>query len=351
MKTLLLLVLGLIVGAHAAATPSSNATATLDDNGCPPGLLPGAGEMCCIKSMMSNAGACCPYGVVAGKCKSSNSNSKQNLVKREELWKVVIVKVNLNNGHYRLYDIYRKDLVGLEARLEIDNFQLVVDSTNPNVFVANLQNSGSAGVSIQMYLQNLAAQAAQGEASSGAGSSNVQLDQQTCDSCLSGMCTICRRRKILSSKTRPEYAECKYMDIMTLDNTLSKGRCLISGNGQYKLVMQGDGNLVLRDRLQNTPVWSTGTVYPEGTYWAGMQSDGNFVLYNGPFKGAKSYWSTNTHGFCRIRRVILRLDDAGNLKVYLSYYLKNGSYKVARVWSRFNFHASNFDNLKKESCN
>ncbi len=84
---------------------------------------------------------------------------------------------------------------------------------------------------------------------------------------------------------------------------------LISANGLYAAYLQDDANLVLcqtTDRAADIsrPYWSvfanaTGQVTgPHGGphYFAVMQPDGNFVLYNGPNPGSQGppYWASNT---------------------------------------------------------
>lgn len=55
-------------------------------------------------------------------------------------------------------------------------------------------------------------------------------------------------------------------------------KTLFSENGAYKLVMQGDGNLVLYRVSDNVPTWATNTHGNPGTR-AVMQGHGNLVLY------------------------------------------------------------------------
>jgi hypothetical protein len=63
-------------------------------------------------------------------------------------------------------------------------------------------------------------------------------------------------------------------------------------NGTYQLTMQqGDGNLVVYKvaGLTKTAIWGTGTSQP-GSY-AVIQGDNNFVVY----KGSQSQWSSQAH--------------------------------------------------------
>lgn len=65
-----------------------------------------------------------------------------------------------------------------------------------------------------------------------------------------------------------------------------------SGNLQYELVEQTDGNLVIYRASDGHSTWASGTV---GDYnaWAVMQSDGNFVIYR---PDGSSPWSTRSPG-------------------------------------------------------
>lgn len=78
--------------------------------------------------------------------------------------------------------------------------------------------------------------------------------------------------------------------------SLKPGEELLSDNGQYRLVMQGDGNLVLYEP-GNSPVWSTDTWRSINPIFrpitAELQNDGNFVLYSTTRWPA---WATGTDG-------------------------------------------------------
>ena len=92
--------------------------------------------------------------------------------------------------------------------------------------------------------------------------------------------------------------------------TLTAGESIVSPNGQYTLLMQTDGNLVLYS--SGNPVWASwwlGVPLIPGTR-AVMQPDGNFVMYppTGP-----GLWSTVTAGW-HGSQILLQSD--GNLVVY-----------------------------------
>lgn len=98
---------------------------------------------------------------------------------------------------------------------------------------------------------------------------------------------------------------------------LTAGQYLTSPNGQYILVMQGDGNLV--EYENSTPLWESGTT-GTGANRALMQSDGNFVLYN----SSGAVWQTHSMGAAAAYS--LKLQDDKNLVIY------NG---FTPVWNRY----------------
>lgn len=113
----------------------------------------------------------------------------------------------------------------------------------------------------------------------------------------------------------PNYSD-SFRVTHTLDRLLRNQR-LVAGtdlrNSGYRLVMQGDGNLVVYDP-QGKAKWNSGT---RGGNRFIMQGDGNLVMYNG---ANKAIWSSGTKGG---NRFIMQGD--GSLVVY------NGSGKA--IWS------------------
>jgi hypothetical protein len=75
------------------------------------------------------------------------------------------------------------------------------------------------------------------------------------------------------------------------DEWLSASDVIDSANGNYHLVYQTDGNLVLYNYNWTTALWSTGTQSSPGM--AVMQTDGNFVVYDDQW-GVK--YNTGTPG-------------------------------------------------------
>lgn len=92
---------------------------------------------------------------------------------------------------------------------------------------------------------------------------------------------------------------------LTPGETLSEGDYLESNGGQYKLIMQGDGNLVLYQ--EGKALWSSETGGNPGSY-AIMESEGNFVVYD----GTVAKWNSSTWGF---PGAYLSLQEEGNLVI------------------------------------
>ena len=67
-------------------------------------------------------------------------------------------------------------------------------------------------------------------------------------------------------------------DILYEGEQLNVNESLVSSNGRYKLVLQGDGNMVIYNG-NNQGIWSSGT-WGMNIARAAMQTDGNFVLYD-----------------------------------------------------------------------
>ncbi|WP_310964130.1 hypothetical protein [Nocardioides terrisoli] len=90
---------------------------------------------------------------------------------------------------------------------------------------------------------------------------------------------------------------------------LTANRGIRSASGAYRLIQQGDGNLVVYKG--SDAVWSART--NGAGRWSVMQRDGNFVVYAGPTTAATAVWSSSTQGAAGSRLV---MQDDGNLVVY-----------------------------------
>ena len=82
---------------------------------------------------------------------------------------------------------------------------------------------------------------------------------------------------------------------------------LVSSNGRFTLVYQGDGNLVLY--AGSEPLWDCGT-HGQTCGQAILEGDGNIVVYDA---SGRAIWSSDTPGHPRTHLV---LQDDGNLVLY-----------------------------------
>lgn len=89
--------------------------------------------------------------------------------------------------------------------------------------------------------------------------------------------------------------------------TLNSGQVRYSQNGQYRLAMQGDGNLVTYG--PSGAIWHART-YGTGADRARFQSDGHLYVYS---SGSAPVWSSQTWGN---NCATLAMQDDGNLVIY-----------------------------------
>ena len=94
-------------------------------------------------------------------------------------------------------------------------------------------------------------------------------------------------------------------NVLLAGSQLGLGQSITSPNGQYRLALQGDGNLVELDG--STTAWAAGT--NPGGVSAVMQGDGNFVVYSA---SNSPLWASNTSGNSGADLV---LTDNGTLEV------------------------------------
>lgn len=80
-------------------------------------------------------------------------------------------------------------------------------------------------------------------------------------------------------------------DSLYAGERLTSNQYLQSSNGNYRFILQSDGNVVLYN-ASNRPLWASNTV-GKGGVTLNLQGDGNLVLRN---TGGSSVWSTGTHG-------------------------------------------------------
>lgn len=101
---------------------------------------------------------------------------------------------------------------------------------------------------------------------------------------------------------------------------LAPGQSLVSPGGRFRLVYQGDGNLVLYDDVEHTAAWWSGT-NGRTAGLVGMQGDGNLVIYDASIT---PLWMSGTAANTNARLV---LQGDGNLVVYAT--------DGRPVWDRF----------------
>jgi len=101
--------------------------------------------------------------------------------------------------------------------------------------------------------------------------------------------------------------------VVANNGIFQSGSYLRSEDGRYRLVMQGDGNLVMYDNSSDASIWASNTGGSgEGPFRAVVQNDGNFVIYDGQ---NKSIWATGTNlSSSGLRRLVLQNDR--NLVLY-----------------------------------
>jgi surface antigen len=95
------------------------------------------------------------------------------------------------------------------------------------------------------------------------------------------------------------------------DELTSASTPLVSPNGQYRLQMQADGNLV-QYNAANQPTWSSNTWGNPGAYLK-MQDDGNLVIYTRKDTPKKPIWASRTDGRGPSH---LEVQNDGNVVIY-----------------------------------
>ncbi|OJH40029.1 hypothetical protein BON30_13250 [Cystobacter ferrugineus] len=103
-----------------------------------------------------------------------------------------------------------------------------------------------------------------------------------------------------------------YTRSISSPNGLYQGDMIISQNGQYRLLLQHDGNLVVSRIADNALVWAN---YAFGTTAVIVQPDGNFVAYD---TNGAAVWNTGTWGKAGTGSMPVRLylEDNGSLALY-----------------------------------
>jgi hypothetical protein len=118
-------------------------------------------------------------------------------------------------------------------------------------------------------------------------------------------------------------------DDMQPGEVLNPGQSISSANGQYTLIYQDDGNLILYRNHDRVPLWTSGT-WDKPKEVCVMQSDGNLVIFD---PDGVPVWASGTWQHPGSRLVIQDNGDAviynpGNLRVWQT---ETGSDTIKRV--------------------
>jgi cytochrome c peroxidase len=97
---------------------------------------------------------------------------------------------------------------------------------------------------------------------------------------------------------------------LELNQQLNVNEYLASENGRYRLYLQGDGNIVLRDQQSGAALWSSKTNGKGGTRLVLQGGDGNLVLYTA---SGNAVWASGTNGTGASRLVV---NNDGSLAIY-----------------------------------
>ncbi|MFY7890492.1 MAG: hypothetical protein ACOVOW_16370 [Spirosomataceae bacterium] len=123
-----------------------------------------------------------------------------------------------------------------------------------------------------------------------------------------------KQAQMWSSGTANVFAEEEVKkSILQAEKTLSTNESLVSANGDYKLTLESDGNVTLRNYISKI-VWATDTDDKNVSMFK-IQNDGNVVVY---LQDGKPEWASSTHGKGGSKSVLFLQDD-GNLVLYGEY--------------------------------
>jgi hypothetical protein len=101
------------------------------------------------------------------------------------------------------------------------------------------------------------------------------------------------------------------------NQVLNTGAYLTSPNGNYKAIMQNDGNFVIyQENAGGSAIWASGVVpgASNGPYHAIMQGDGNFVVYQGT--GGHAIWASGVVPGASNGPYHAGMQNDGNFAVY-----------------------------------
>jgi hypothetical protein len=193
----------------------------------------------------------------------------------------------------------------------------------------NMVRVGAQGIYISMFDEfgegNQIAKTAATQATVPAGSGLLSLDEDgtACSSdyylritadggrMLKGQLALTATRPTppVPSTTAPTTAPTGGCGALTANQKITVNQSVLSCDGRFKLVLGGDGNLVLYQG--STALWASNTA-GKASADAIMQGDGNFVIYS---TSGSPIWASNTAGNSGAS---LSVQDDGNVVIYSS---------------------------------
>jgi hypothetical protein len=150
------------------------------------------------------------------------------------------------------------------------------------------------------------------------------------------------------------------VDTLSQNNNLSIGNSIVSYDGQFTLVFQVDGNLVLYGCF-GVAIWASNTSYDsthtravfmqddgnlvmyidsvavwasntagkgKGPYYLSMQDDGNLVIYG----STGAIWATGTNESCQLCIYATSKNEFGKVNLRMTYFNKNNSLAMQCSW-------------------
>ena len=122
---------------------------------------------------------------------------------------------------------------------------------------------------------------------------------------------------------------------LTPDGYLGVNDFLLSANGQYRALLQADGNFVLY--RGNAVLWQSQSARGQGVYTAMLQPDGNFVVYTGtPSQPQEAIWASDSAQ--EGGTYVLKLENDGNLEIH----------RRSPIWTQSSAEAPPEDQGKKK---
>lgn len=122
-----------------------------------------------------------------------------------------------------------------------------------------------------------------------------------------------------------------YESRVVAPDQIPTGGDLRSANGRYQLSMQYDCNLVLYDIVKSRlPLWATNTSGRGANCYAAMQSNGDFVLYDGAHVVK---FQTYTYIYSCTGNFFAWVQDDGNFVVYCAPFAGQFRRQLTALWA------------------